>query len=67
MRAVRAELQGSEAPIAKLARSVNRRGNLPPYWRRMLTPVWDIDPTVAERRFGVAAVGLMAAVVRRGS
>ena len=34
---------------ASQARHVNRRGNLTPYRRRMLTPVWSIDPTAAER------------------
>ena len=47
--------------------SVNRRGNLTPYRRRMLTPVWGIDPTAAERWFGAAAVGSMVTEVRRGS
>lgn len=47
--------------------AVNRRGNLTPYRRRMLTPVWGIDPTAAERWFGAAAVGSMVAEVRRGS
>ena len=46
---------------------VNRRGNLTPYRRRMLTPVWGIDPTAAERWFGAAAGGAMVAEVRRGS
>jgi hypothetical protein len=27
--------------------SVNRRGNLTPYRRRILTPAWGIDPTAA--------------------
>ncbi|MEP9355085.1 hypothetical protein ABLE93_15975 [Xanthobacter sp. KR7-65] len=47
--------------------AVNRHGNLTPYRRRMLTPVWGIDPTAAERWFGAAAVGSMVAEVRRGS
>ena len=46
---------------------VNRHGNLTPHRRRMLTPVWGIDPTAAERWFGAAAVGSMVAEVRRGS
>lgn len=49
------------------SRAVNRRGNLTPYRRRMLTPVWGIDPTAAERWFGAAAVGSMVTEVRRGS
>ena len=59
--AVKAEFE------TKMAPTVNRRGNLTPYWRRILTPAWGIDPTAAERWCGASAVGSMVAEVRRGS
>jgi colanic acid biosynthesis glycosyl transferase WcaI len=40
---------GARRILHHLSFAVNRRGNLTPYRHRMLTPVWGIDPTAAER------------------